>query len=146
MNDDQTAEVLAEAGEYLAEEEARQKEILTAEEILNAPSDLVDEILDVPEWGGKIKIRSLTAAASAKVKQASIDLAGKSIDVVWAAMEKAQFELGVVEPKFSKEQVNVLHHKFGPSFKRVTDALDRISGTNKEELRQAHEAFPVAED
>jgi hypothetical protein len=52
----------------------------------------------------------------ARVKQESIKLGGRSPDVVWAAMELVQFELGVIEPKFSTSQVQTLHATSGPSF------------------------------
>ena len=116
--------------------------IVTVAQILNAPSDLVEQTIEVPEWGGHIRIRSLTAAEQAKVRQASIELGADSPRVIFAEMEKRQFEYGVVEPKFTKEDVNVLFHKSSTSWRRVINALDALTGTRKD-LAEAEAAFPA---
>lgn len=119
----------------------------TVEDILNAaPKDLVEDLLQVPEWGFSVRVRSLTAAQQAKVKQASIDLSGKAPDVVWAAMERVQFGEGVVEPAFTPAQVEQLHRSSGPGFARVIAKLDEISGMSKEELRKAQNEFRESDD
>lgn len=115
--------------------------ILTTDKILNAPSDLAEDMVEVPEWGGWLRIRSLTAAEQAKVKQASIDLSGRTMTLIFAEMEKRQFEYGVVEPKFTGQDVNVLFHRSGPSWRRVITALDKISGTTDDERERAAAAF-----
>lgn len=116
-------------------------QIGTVEQILNAPSDLVHEIVDVPEFGCAVKIRSLTAAQSAKVRQAGIVGVGDKARLDFAALEKAQFLHGVAEPKFRPEDVNVLHHRSGPGFQRVIKAVDRISGTDPKSLKETLESF-----
>lgn len=119
----------------------------TVEGILEAaPSDRVTETIEVPEWGCSVRIQSLSAADQAAVKQASVVLGKGDPGLAWAAMEKTQFQLGVVEPKFTLADVNTLHHKSGAGFARVIAALDRISNLNKEELRAARDDFPVADD
>jgi hypothetical protein len=75
--------------------------ITALEAIERAPADCREE--DVEDvFGGKVRIRGLTAAMQSRVKQESIKLGGRSPDVVWAAMELVQFELGVIEPKFRR--------------------------------------------
>lgn len=119
---------------------------LTAEEALtNAPKDITaEDVEDV--FGGKVRIRSLTAAQQARVKQVSLDLSGRNPDVAWAEMERTQFQLGVIEPKFTAEQVLMLHRMSGPSFAKVIERIDEISGTNKEELRKAQQEFQGPEE
>lgn len=113
----------------------------TVDGILAAPSDIKTDTIDIPEWGCSLEIRSFTAAQQARVKQESIVLSGQNPDMRWAEMEKVQFLLGVTKPRFKKEQVNVLHNQSGPGFKRVIDALDALSGIDKEKLREAQESF-----
>jgi hypothetical protein len=109
--------------------------------IENAAADRVEaDVTDV--FGGRVRIRSLSAAQQARVKQASMNLGGRNPTIAWAEMERLQFELGVIEPKFTAEQVKKLHIESGPSFARVIEEIDRVSGLNKEELRQAQEDFP----
>jgi hypothetical protein len=117
----------------------------TAEDILSAPSDLVEKVISVPEWGFSVKIRSLSAAQSAKVVQASADRKAGGLTSTFAEeMAKAQFEHGVVEPKFNYNQVNQLHHTSGPGFARVLREIDAISGTTAEEKAAAAEAFQAS--
>lgn len=119
---------------------------LTPEEALtNAPNDIVEDDVE-GVFGGKVRIRSLTAAQQARVKQVSLNLSGRNPDVAWAEMERTQFQLGVIEPKFTAEQVLMLHRMSGPSFAKVIERIDEISGTNKEELRKAQQEFQGPEE
>lgn len=114
----------------------------TVDEVLtNAPKDIIErDVTDV--FGGlTVRVRSLTAAQSAHVKQKSINLGGRDPNVVWAEMERAQFELGVVEPKFDTQQVLMLHRMSGRSFNKIIQILDEISGIGKEQLREAQREF-----
>jgi hypothetical protein len=114
--------------------------ITALEAIERAPKDCREE--DVEDvFGGKVRIRGLTAAMQSRVKQESIKLGGRSPDVVWAAMELVQFELGVIEPKFTTSQVQTLHATAGPSFAKVIAAIDALSGTSEEERKKAQAAF-----
>jgi hypothetical protein len=119
--------------------------VTALEAIERAPADCREE--DVEDvFGGKVRIRGLTAAMQSRVKQESIKLGGRSPDVVWAAMELVQFELGVIEPKFSTSQVQTLHATAGPSFTKVIAAIDALSGTSEEERKKAQAAFHGADE
>lgn len=110
-----------------------------------APADLEER--DVRFLDGKVRVRALTAAQVARVKQASINLAGRNPDVAWGDMERMQFELGVIEPQFTGDQVRTLHLSCpAGEFQRVIDALDQMSGTDKEELRKAQREFHDSDD
>lgn len=126
-----------------AEKEATQNGngyITAAEAIERAPADCKEEDVD-GVFGGKVRIRGLTAAQQARVKQESIKLGGRNPDVVWAAMELVQFELAVIQPKFTTSQVATLHATAGPSFAKVISAIDALSGTSEEERKKAQAAF-----
>jgi hypothetical protein len=89
--------------------------VTALEAIERAPADCKEE--DVEDvFGGKVRIRGLTAAMQARVKQESIKLGGRSPDVVWAAMELVQFA-------------------------KVIAAIDALSGTSEEERKKAQAAF-----
>jgi hypothetical protein len=118
----------------------------TVKDILDrAPSDLVEEILEVPEWQCSVKVRSYTAAVSAQIKQRGLAFKGEDTKVAWAEMEITQFQRGVVEPLFSEDDVRKLHATSGRGFARVIAKLDELSGTDKEELRKAQDEFQVAD-
>jgi len=119
----------------------------TVEQILErAPKDLKTEVVPIPEWDCSLRLRSLSAAQSAEVRQVSLDISGDSPDVAWAAMERRQFLEGVLEPKFDESQVAQLHKSSGRGFARVIAWLDANSGTNKEELRKAQHEFREPEE
>jgi hypothetical protein len=114
----------------------------TAEELLsNAPKDIVERDVEDVFSGLTVRVRGLTAAQAAHVRQQSLNMGRGGASVVWAQMEIAQFELGVIEPKLAHEQVVMLHRMAGPSFAKVIEVLDEISGIGKEELRKAQEEF-----
>ncbi len=146
IDTDQTQEVVqrrpteAEAGYSSANGDS--KKYASVDDLLaNAPKDIIER--DVPDvFGGlTVKVRGLTAAQSAHVRQMSFNMQGRRPEVAWALMEVTQFELGVVQPKLTHEQALMLHRTAGPSFTRVIEVLDEISGTNKEELRKAQKEF-----
>lgn len=110
-----------------------------------AKHDVTEETIDIPEWGMSVRIKSLTAADDARMKSASAvpGQNGSAPRVDIGAMERVQFQTGVVEPKFRMEDVNVLQHRSGSGFKRVIRALDRISGGSEaDQIAKAEETFP----
>lgn len=114
--------------------------------------DLATEWVDdvFPDETGEtcsVRIRSLTAEQGTRVKTAAIKPGGRGdTQIIWAQMEIKQFLMGVVEPAFSEPQVIQLHQTSGSSFQRVIAALDKISGIDKEDLRQAQSDFQDAGD
>lgn len=109
--------------------------------LANAPADL--EEVDVDDvFGGRVRIRALTAAQTAVVRQHTVDTRGKNPTITWADMERKQFQLGVIQPAFNADQVRTLHATSGRSFAKVIAEIDRISALDKEALRDAQREFP----
>jgi len=117
---------------------------LTVEQALNAPSDLREMVVDVPEWGGSVKIRTLTAAERARIRQVGMQRVDSA--VAWAEMEIQQFLAAVIEPRFTEHQVRKLHASSGTAFQRVIDAHDELSAMDKEALAEARKQFPGSEE
>lgn len=109
--------------------------------LANAPKDIKEEDVHDVFGGLTVRVRALTAAQSAHVKQLSFTLQGRGPDLAWAQMEIAQFEIGVIQPKLTHQQVLMLHRTAGVSFTRVIEVIDRITGISKEELRSAQQEF-----
>lgn len=112
------------------------EDILTA-----APKDLKEEVLEIPEWGYSVEVRSLTAAQSARVKQRGFSFTEGGTDVAWAEMEIMQFMMGVRKPKFTEEQVLELHNMSGTGFARIIQWIDENSGINKKALEESRKEF-----
>jgi hypothetical protein len=114
----------------------------TVDKILEkAPSDIVEETIDIPEWECSVKLRSFTASQSAVIRQTGVSFQGDSTNVAWAQMEIEQFMLGVVAPQFTREQVAKLHLRSGRGFNRVIQWLDEKSNIDKEALKSARDEF-----
>lgn len=114
----------------------------SVEDILKAaPTDLKEEVLEIPEWGYSVEVRSLTAAQSARVKQRGFSFTEGGTDVAWAEMEIMQFMMGVRVPKFTEEQVLDLHNQSGAGFARIINWIDEHSGINKKALEESRKEF-----
>jgi hypothetical protein len=129
-------------GEAVKDTQTGKLPIGSVEDILNAaPKDIKEEILEIPEWGYSVEVKSLTAAQSARVKQRGFSFTEGGTDVAWAEMEIMQFMMGVKKPKFTEEQVLDLHNQSGAGFARVIAWIDEHSGINKKALEESRKEF-----
>ena len=114
----------------------------TVQQILEAaPKDLVEELLEVPEWGFSVRLRSSTAAQQAAINEEGFQFTGEETKVDWSGMEIKQFQQGVVEPKFDEAQVKQLYLSSGPGFKRVVNRLAELNNMDKEAIERARASF-----
>jgi hypothetical protein len=112
-------------------------------------SSLRQEEVEVPELGGSVLIRELPAEYAAEVAShiEIKEVAGArfaSIDK--AKMERLQFAYGVVgdngDPLFSEDETVEVAKKHGSAYNRVIEAIDDLSGINKEDIENAEARFP----
>lgn len=130
-------------GEALKDTQSGKLPVGTVREILDAPTDTVEEILEVPEWKCSVKVRSFTAAQSARVKQHGFkSRPDGGVEIAWAAMEHLQFKEGVIEPQFSELEVRRLSLKSGPGWARIINWLDEHGKIDKEALERVQDEFP----
>lgn len=120
----------------------------TVDEILNSPSDVVEETVEVPEWKREdgtpiyVRLRSFTAHQSAMIrKKMYVTSPDGSVETDWVGFDLARFEEAVVEPKFTRDQALALHLKSGPGFQRIINWVVKKSGVSQEDVREAEEAF-----
>jgi hypothetical protein len=122
---------------------------LTADQMeANAPADIVEQDVE-GVFGGRVRIRSLTAHQAAKVQQASFKLGGRGgqdVQVSVTNLEVAKFLEGVVIPEgLDHNRVMRLYQNSGPSFQKVLNAIDEASGTGEQADKvrgEAKAAFP----
>jgi hypothetical protein len=118
---------------------------LTPEQAIeNAPGDLEEK--DVEAFGGKVRVRALSAHAAARVHQGNVKVVRGNPTVDIAAVQIAKFEFGVIQPKFTHDQVVRLHRTSGPSFTEVVKVIDEISGMTEEEEAAVEADFPEPAD
>jgi hypothetical protein len=119
----------------------------TVEQILEAaPNDIIEETLPIPEWGVAVKVRSLTGIQAAAVREASVEGVGESARLTWDRMEITQFQMTVIEPAFTEEQVRELYSKSGRGFQRVIKWADEKGEIDKEALKKARDEFRAESD
>jgi hypothetical protein len=106
-----------------------------------APKDLKEEVVEVPEWGYSVKIRSSSAAQQASIKEDGFKFTGEETQVAWGSMEIQTFQQGVVEPKFDQDQVAQLYISSGPGFNRVVNAINSLNNVDQTALEKAKERF-----
>lgn len=111
--------------------------ILTADEIL-AAQDLEERIVEVPEWGGAVKIRGLTKAAQQQVRRQAT---GPDGQVDADRLEILMLAACVIEPQFTEEQVERLKQKSATAVDRVLQAVLDLAGLSPEAVKQAQKSF-----
>ena len=107
--------------------------LLTKEAIL-AADDLPSEIVPVPEWGGEVKVRSISGKERDGL-EAAIS-AGKKVDL--SNIRARLVALSVVgedgKPLFAPADVEALGGKSAKALDRVFDVAQRLSGLRKEDV------------
>lgn len=114
-----------------------QDRTLSIDDVFKA-SDVREEELDVPEWGGKIRIRSLGLDSMRRVNAESQLPDGKTDlleAMVWMVIE------GCVDPAFGPEHRKALGEKGLDVLSKISDAVTSLSGMGEEAISNAELAF-----
>jgi hypothetical protein len=115
----------------------RRKKILTVEEIL-AVEDLREKVVEVPEWGGCVKVRGLSKAESQRINREAMDDQGNLDMGKW---EMLMAHAAIVEPTFESAQVEALKEKSAIAVNRVVAAALEVSGLGGDALTEAEKSF-----
>jgi hypothetical protein len=112
--------------------------MLTAEEIW-AAKDIEERVVEVPQWGGAVRIRTLSQKQSSELRRRAqrINPATKQSELDNEALEQLLFIEGVVEPKFTMADYGKIADK---SMAAVTTVLKEImdaSGFSSESVAEA---------
>ncbi len=100
-------------------------------------NDITTEIVDVPEWKIKVKIRSMSAGERTKVQQAAADQKSGKVDLGVLFTETVL--LTVLDPEtneraFLDEDREALFNKNGAVIEMLATKALSISGMNKESV------------
>lgn len=110
---------------------------LKVEEILSA-RDLLEEDVETPEWGGKVRIRGLTVEAQDEYrKRATVK---DEVDQNLAA--RYLFIASVIKPRFTADRVEQLSKKAAAPFNRVIKRCLVVNGLTEEATQEAAKSFP----
>lgn len=109
--------------------------LLTAESIL-AAEDFVYDIVECPEWGGEVRIRSLSGAQRATLKKA-LEAGQENIDETLCVMAIVDADGNRI---FTQQQINALSKKNTAVVSRIAIRVTEISG-----MRDRNKALKDAE-
>lgn len=120
--------------------------LLTRDAILSA-SDIKTEDVSVPEWGGTVRVRGLTAAQRDQVEAKAVGARGANVQLNLIGMRAHMASIAIVDdnnqPIFTQADVKALGEKSGAALDRVFEVVTRLSGmtdNDVEELTKNSEA------
>lgn len=111
--------------------------ILSREQVLQS-SDVIERIVDVPEWGGEVKIKTLTKGRQLAMRKAAM-VDGKADE---DRLEVLIFMACVVEPQFTESDFEALKDKSASAMDRVLKEIYAGSGMTKEDAKAIDKSFP----
>lgn len=118
--------------------------ILTRDDILRA-DDIQAEIVDVPEWGGQVRVKGLSGTERDRFEQDSIDQRGKANKLNLANIRARLLVLCLVDEQgnrlFQRSDIDLLGQKSAVALNRVFEAARRLSGLNQEDVDELAENF-----
>ena len=115
--------------------------LLTKQAVLQA-QDVVKEQIEVPEWGGSVLVRSITAAERGQIEAAAArfkenkgkdDSFARNFTVKFAAMSMCD-EKG--ERLFKDEDLAALAQKNSAVIARIAEAAQRLSGFTSADVEE----------
>ena len=110
---------------------------LSRDAILGA-SDIKTEEVPVPEWGGTVLVRGLTAKQRDEFESGLIETVGKTQRVTMRNARARLAALSIVgednEPLFSPADVFLLGEKSGAALDRVFAVASRLSGIGDSDM------------
>jgi len=110
---------------------------LTKEQILSA-EDIVFEDVAVPEWGGAVRVKTLTGLERDGLEQSMLDGKGKSQHVNMANFRAKLCSRTIVDDSgkrvFSDLDIVDLGRKSGQALQRVFNVASRLSGFSDSDI------------
>lgn len=118
--------------------------LLNREDIL-AAKDVHYEDIDVPEWGGQVRVRALTGTARDKYEASIIQQNGENRRVNLLNARTKLVVLALVDenmrPVFTAEDVNELGRKSAKALGRVFDKARQLAGMTEDDVERLSENF-----
>ena len=116
-----------------------QRTFLDRSAILGA-SDITIEEIEIPEWGGFVRVKALTAAQRDQFEADSVQKKGKDTSVNMANIRARLVALTVVDaqgdPMFTRADIHALGDKSGSALGRIWDVATRLSGLSDSDIEE----------
>ena len=113
--------------------------LLTRDAILGA-SDIQTEDVHVPEWGGTVRVKGLTAAQRDAFEANAMKTRGKNVDLNFANIRARLAALSIVDESgatlFTPADVQALGEKSAAALERVFEACNRLNGIGQSDIEE----------
>ncbi|MCG8670213.1 MAG: hypothetical protein MI867_12420 [Pseudomonadales bacterium] len=113
--------------------------ILNRDQILKA-DDLKTEVVDVPEWGGQVRVRSLTAGERDTFEASITDNKKSKSGVVTVNIRARIASMCIVDEEnkriFTEQDIAALGEKSGIALNRVFVAAQNLNGWTEEDVEE----------
>lgn len=119
---------------------------LLSKEAILAVEDLPTEDVDVPEWGGAVRIKGLSGRERDRFESSSIVTDKKGVSKPnYTNLRARLVALSIVDESgrrmFSDTDVNLLGTKSAAALERVFKAAQRLNGMTDEDVEEMTEDF-----
>ena len=122
--------------------------LLSRDQIAEA-KDVVFEDVEVPEWGGSVRVRGLTARQRGEYEQSLVKGTGRNRSIEMRGGRERLLVLCCVDETgmalFTADDVRMLARKSAAAVERVYDVAARISGLTEAEAGADLEDFDTAQ-
>lgn len=116
------------------------KETLLSRDQILEMEDLDYEVVEVPEWGGKVRVRALTGTERDAFESSLVKGTGKIQKVDTQNIRAKLCSLTMVDSEgerlFSHQDIKVLGAKSAAALDRVYDVASRLSKISKEDVEE----------
>lgn len=124
--------------------------VLNKQDILQA-RDVVKEMLEVPEWGGAIYVRSISAAERGLIEEGAAkfkESKGKN-DTFARTFTVKMVSMAVCDENgqrlFEDKDIALLQQKNAAVISRIAEVAQRLSGFSKQDLEELEKNLPEAQ-
>ncbi len=118
--------------------------LLTAAEIL-AADDLPTEDVEVPEWGGTVRVRALTGAERDALEASVVEQRGKKTKTNLKDFRAKLVARSVVNEAgqlaFSESDIKLLSQKNAGALDKVATVASKLSGMSEDDVEELTEGF-----
>jgi hypothetical protein len=122
-------------------------EYLTRDLILSV-NDIQQEVVDVPEWGGKVLVRGMTGSQRDLFERTVVQTKGKNVEANFENFRAKLLIWTVVDAEgtrlFRETDVVALGKKSAAAMSRVAEVASRLSGLSTEDVEELTESLKEA--
>lgn len=114
-------------------------EFLSRDAIL-AINDIQQEVVDVPEWGGKVLVRGMTGSQRDQFERTVITTKGKNVETNWEHFRAKLLVWTIVDAEgkriFNDSDIVALGRKSAVAMSRVFEVASNLSGLSSEDVEE----------